>query len=135
MKSLSADDSAVSCPYRNVKNGNTDDRKNSINDGCRYGGDFRCKCSLERTSCKHQFTDGPEKVHDNIGNAIDCCADDGKYIFLTGIFGKLFECQKDKAHKLSLIHILKKYNFQYCGIVYMADGGERLAFEKAVCIA
>ena len=35
----------------------------------------------------------------------------------------------------SMQAVLKKYNFQYCGIVYMADWGERLAFEKAVCIA
>lgn len=29
-----------------------------------------------------------------------------------------------------LQHILKKHGFQYCGIIYLANGDERLAFQK-----
>lgn len=31
-----------------------------------------------------------------------------------------------------LQHILKKHGFQYCGIIYLANGDERLAFQKVV---
>ena len=29
-----------------------------------------------------------------------------------------------------LQHILKKHGFQYCGIIYLLNGDERLAFQK-----
>lgn len=30
----------------------------------------------------------------------------------------------------SMIRLIEKNDFKYCGIVYMADGGERVAYEK-----
>jgi hypothetical protein len=27
-------------------------------------------------------------------------------------------------------HILQSYGFTYCGIIYLADGSERLAYQK-----
>ncbi|WP_455539180.1 hypothetical protein [Terrisporobacter sp.] len=31
---------------------------------------------------------------------------------------------------ISMQNLLKKNNFEYCGIVYLEDGGKRVAFEK-----
>jgi RimJ/RimL family protein N-acetyltransferase len=31
---------------------------------------------------------------------------------------------------LSMQRLLKKNNFEYCGIIYLLDGNERIAFEK-----
>ncbi len=32
----------------------------------------------------------------------------------------------------SMVKLIEKYGFEYCGIVYMTDGGERLAYEKVL---
>ncbi len=30
-------------------------------------------------------------------------------------------------------HLLEKYGFQYCGIIYLLSGDERLAYQKEIC--
>lgn len=34
---------------------------------------------------------------------------------------------------ISMQKLLKKNNFEYCGIIYLEDGSKRIAFEKILC--
>ena len=61
-----------------------------------------------------------------------------------GYSGLIFDYAKKQAEKLgmksmridtheknhSMQRLIAKHGFQYCGIVYMADGGKRLAYER-----
>lgn len=63
-----------------------------------------------------------------------------------GLGYKLFEKAEELARKnklssmridthrenRSMNRLIEKYGFKYCGIVYMEDGGERLAYEKVL---
>ena len=44
--------------------------------------------------------------------------------------GDVYKRQDTHRDNHILQHILKKHGFQYCGIIYLLNGDERLAFQK-----
>ena len=66
----------------------------------------------------------------------------GSYPHIHGIFKAIMDwCfSKDPniridTHRDNTImqHVILKYGFQYCGIIYLASGDERLAYQKTGC--
>ena len=38
----------------------------------------------------------------------------------------------NKGEDIPMQNLLKKNGFSYCGVIYLEDGGKRIAFEKII---